>query len=152
MKRILLMVFRNILLVPFMWIKLCYYAAYPEKFTDEQHFELLRYITERANKSGNVIKLMDAPAEDLIKWYKHAYEMLHNVSPFNPGKITIKNTILKTWDSCNTELFMRWLLHEKDIPGLKTKMDLLNLINEYKVSAQVGETLNVSIIYSVIVI
>lgn len=84
------------------------------------------------DKNGNVIKLMDAPAADLIKWYKHCYEMLHNTSPFNPGKITIKNHIWKTWDSCNTELFMRYLLHEKDIPNLKTKMDLLNLINEYK--------------------
>jgi len=37
MKRILLMVFRNILIVPFMWIKLCYMAARPDKFSEEQH-------------------------------------------------------------------------------------------------------------------
>lgn len=55
MKRILLMVFRNIILVPFMWCKLCYYASHPDKYTDEQHLKLLRYITERANKGGNVI-------------------------------------------------------------------------------------------------
>lgn len=55
MKRILLMVFRNILLVPFMWIKLCYYASHADKFTDEQHRKLLWYITDRANKGGNVI-------------------------------------------------------------------------------------------------
>ena len=55
MKRILLMVFRNILIVPFMWVKLCYMAAHPDKFTDEQHLEMLRFITERANKGGNVI-------------------------------------------------------------------------------------------------
>ena len=54
MKRILLMVFRNILLVPFMWIKLCYYAAHADNYTDEQHRKLLWYITERANKGGNV--------------------------------------------------------------------------------------------------
>lgn len=96
------------------------------------------------DKNGNVIKLVDAPAEDLIKWYKHAYEMLYNNSPFNPGKVTIKNTLLKTWDSCNTELFMRWLLHEKDIPGLKTKMDLLNLINAYKADSD-EDILNQSI-------
>ena len=28
------------------------------------------------------------------------------------------------------------MLHEKDIPGLKTKMDLLNLINEYKANSE----------------
>ena len=30
-KRIALMVIRNILLVPFMWCKLCYYAAHVDK-------------------------------------------------------------------------------------------------------------------------
>lgn len=55
MKRILLMVFRNILLVPFMWIKLCYYAAHVDKYTVEQRYEMLRYIVYRANKGGNLI-------------------------------------------------------------------------------------------------
>ena len=39
---------------------------------------------------------------------------------------------------------MRWLLHEKDIPGLKTKMDLLNLINAYKADSE-EDILNQSI-------
>jgi 1-acyl-sn-glycerol-3-phosphate acyltransferase len=55
MKRILLMVFRNILLVPFMWIKLCYYASHVDKYTIEQRYELLRYIVYRANKGGNLV-------------------------------------------------------------------------------------------------
>ena len=55
MKRILLMVFRNIWLVPWMWIKLCRYAAHPERYSDESHLEMLRYITIRANKGGNAI-------------------------------------------------------------------------------------------------
>lgn len=55
MKRILLMVFRNIILVPWMWIKLCRHAAHPDKYSDESHLEMLRFITERANKGGNVI-------------------------------------------------------------------------------------------------
>lgn len=84
------------------------------------------------DKNGNIIKLMDAQASDLIKWYKHCWEMLYNTSPFNPGKVTIKTTIKKTWDACNTELFMRWLLHEANIPGLKTNVDVIALINEYR--------------------
>lgn len=80
-------------------------------------------------KDGNVIKLVDAPAEDLIKWYSHCYEMLYNTFPFKPGKCVIKSIIAKTWDSCNTELFVRYLLHECDTP-IKTKMDLLALIND----------------------
>ena len=54
MKRILLMVFRNILLVPFMWCKLCYYAAHVDKYTEEQHYKMLKFIVLRANKGGNV--------------------------------------------------------------------------------------------------
>lgn len=54
MKRILMMVLRNIYLVPFMWIKLCYHAAHTDKYTDYEQFLLLRYITRRANKGGNV--------------------------------------------------------------------------------------------------
>lgn len=55
MKRILMMVFRNILLVPYMWIKLCYHANHVDKYTEEEHYKMLRYITYRANKGGNVI-------------------------------------------------------------------------------------------------
>ena len=54
MKRILMMVFRNILLVPILWTKLCYYAAHVEKYTEEQHWKMLKYIVKRANIGGNV--------------------------------------------------------------------------------------------------
>lgn len=54
MKRILLMVIRNILLVPGMWIRLCYHASHVDKYTEEEHYKLLRFITHRANKGGNV--------------------------------------------------------------------------------------------------
>lgn len=54
MKRILLMVFRNILLVPYMWVKLCYHASHVDKYTEEEHYKMLKFITNRANKGGNV--------------------------------------------------------------------------------------------------
>lgn len=54
MKRIIMMVFRNLFLVPYMWIKLCYHASHVDKYKEEQHYELLKYITHRANKGGNV--------------------------------------------------------------------------------------------------
>lgn len=54
MKRILIMVLRNILLVPYMWCKLCYHASHPDKYTEEQQYKMLRFITLRANKGGNV--------------------------------------------------------------------------------------------------
>lgn len=54
MKRILYMVLRNIILVPFMWIKLCYHASHVDKYTEEEHFRMLEFIVRRANKGGNV--------------------------------------------------------------------------------------------------
>lgn len=45
MKRILLMVFRNIFLVSFMWIKLCYYASHVDKYPEEKRFAMLKFIT-----------------------------------------------------------------------------------------------------------
>ena len=98
MKRILLMVFRNILIVPFMWIKLCYMAAHPDKFTDEQHLEMLRLITERANKGGNVIidahGIENIPKEDGFIFYPNhqgMYDMLAivNVVP-RPVSVVVK--------------------------------------------------------------
>ena len=38
-----------------MWIKLCYHASHVDKYTEEEHYKMLRYITYRANKGGNVI-------------------------------------------------------------------------------------------------
>lgn len=54
MKRILLMVFRNLFLVPWMWCQLCYHASHSEKFTREQQHTFLKFIVLRANKGGNV--------------------------------------------------------------------------------------------------
>ena len=48
------MVIRNILLVPFMWCKLCYYAAHVDKYPEITRYKLLKYIVKRANKGGNV--------------------------------------------------------------------------------------------------
>ena len=87
MKRILLMVFRNILLVPFMWCKLCYYASHADKYTDEQHRKLLWYITERANKGGNVIVkangLENLPKEDGFIMYPNHQGMYDVLSIIN---------------------------------------------------------------------
>ena len=92
------MVFRNILIVPFMWIKLCYMAAHPDKFTDEQHLEMLRFITERANKGGNVIidahGIENIPKEDGFIFYPNhqgMYDMLAivNVVP-RPVSVVVK--------------------------------------------------------------
>ena len=55
MKRIILMVLRNLILVPIYWIKLCWYAAHTYRYTEEQKYALLKFIDHRANKGGNII-------------------------------------------------------------------------------------------------
>lgn len=54
MKRILLMVVRNIFLVPFAWFRLCYRASHVDKYTEEDLYAFLRWIDLHANKGGNV--------------------------------------------------------------------------------------------------
>lgn len=54
MKRILMMVIRNLLFVPYGWIKLCYYASHVDKYTAEQRYALLKYIDARANWGGKI--------------------------------------------------------------------------------------------------
>lgn len=54
MKRILLMVIRNLIFVPYGWVKLCYYAAHADHYAVEQRYALLKYIDKRANKGGRI--------------------------------------------------------------------------------------------------
>lgn len=78
--------------------------------------------------NGSMVKLMDAPAENIQKWYNHAHTMLNNKNFKRPGRYMILNNIRRTWNSCNAELFMRTLLYEYDT-DIKTKRDLLDYIN-----------------------
>ena len=63
MRRIILMVIRNILLVPFMWFKLCYHASHVDKYTEEEHYKMIKFIDRRANKGGNVHIKKSAPID-----------------------------------------------------------------------------------------
>ena len=54
MKRILLMVAYNILIVTYYWFKLCYYASHVDKYTEEERYKLLRFIDNRAITGGRI--------------------------------------------------------------------------------------------------
>lgn len=54
MKRIVLMVWRNIFFVPYFLIKLYYYAAHVDQYPEITRFKLLKKIVEKANWGGNV--------------------------------------------------------------------------------------------------
>lgn len=49
-----MMVLRNLYMVPFAWIRLCYRAAHVDKYTEEDMYAFLRWIDLRANRGGNV--------------------------------------------------------------------------------------------------
>lgn len=53
MKRIRFMIFRNILIFPYLYIKLLILGKY-DKYTEEQRYRHIRMITKRANKGGRV--------------------------------------------------------------------------------------------------
>ena len=85
-KRIALMVIRNILLVPFMWCKLCYYAAHVDKYPEITRYKLLKYIVKRANKGGNVTiikgfmtysQLLMPARVHFLWWQKKKWQMFH---------------------------------------------------------------------------
>lgn len=108
MERILMMVFRNIFRVPFMWIKLCYRAAHSDKYTDNEHNEFFKYIVKRANIGGNVT----------IKSYGQ-----ENI-PEEDGFIFFPNhqgmyDALAMIDSCPKPFSLVYKIELKDIPFLK---------------------------------
>ena len=48
MKRIIMMVLRNILLVPWMWAKLCYHASHVDKYTEEEIAQMKSFCERKA--------------------------------------------------------------------------------------------------------
>ncbi len=54
MKRILMMVLRNLYMVPYGWARLCYRAAHVDKYSEEDMYAFLRWIDLHANRGGRV--------------------------------------------------------------------------------------------------
>ena len=54
MRRILMMVLRNLLMVPVGWIRLCYRASHVDKYREDNMYSFLKWIDLRANRGGNV--------------------------------------------------------------------------------------------------
>ena len=108
MKRILLMVFRNIFRVVPMWIKLCYMAKYADKYTDEQHNKMFKYIVERANIGGNVT-IKSFGVENIPK--KNGFMFFPN----HQGMYDV----LAILDCCPVPFSTTYKIELKDIPFLK---------------------------------
>ena len=68
MNRLLMMVLKNIHIVPGAWFKLCHYAKYTEKYPEQEKWDHIHFIMGRALASGNidltVTGLENIPAAD----------------------------------------------------------------------------------------
>lgn len=73
MKRIIVMVLKNILFVPYAWCMLCKYARNVDRYTEGERYALLKKIDHRANKGGNItVKAYgteNIPAQDGFIFY-----------------------------------------------------------------------------------
>ena len=54
MKRILLMVFRNLIFVPYWWIRLCWYASHTDDYPEEKKYAFLKHVDDYAIRGGNI--------------------------------------------------------------------------------------------------
>lgn len=54
MNRLVMVVLKNILMVPAAWIKLCKYAKHTDEYSYEEKYKHIRYILKHVCKSGNI--------------------------------------------------------------------------------------------------
>lgn len=54
MNRLVMVVLKNIMLVPSAWIKLCKYAKHTDAYSYEEKYKHIRYILKHVCKSGNI--------------------------------------------------------------------------------------------------
>ena len=103
-----MMVLRNIILVPYMWIRLCWHATHVDKYTLAEHFKILRYIVAHANKGGNV-KIESYGKENIPK------EDGFMFFPNHQGMYDVLAMI----DSCPKPFSLVYKMELKDIPFIK---------------------------------
>ena len=101
----------------------------------------------RAN-NGKQIRLMDMNNEELQKAYDHSNSMLYNKSRYTPGKITLRDSLGTLGMACVTELFVRFLLHECNIESIRSRQDLLTIVNAAKRDSNIKNDDTIDCIFS----
>jgi 1-acyl-sn-glycerol-3-phosphate acyltransferases len=107
MKRILLMLLRNILFAPIWFIRICIYGK-SDKYTEEQRYGLLKRLTIKANKSGRV-KIESYGLENIPK------ENGFIIFPNHQGLYDVLGFI----ESCPNPFSVVTKKEVKDVPFLK---------------------------------
>lgn len=85
---------------------------------------------------------------ELQKAYTHAMDMLYNTSKYTPGKHLVKKNIRNLIAQCNAELLKRYLLHECDIDILKTPLQIVQFVQEYKKANNLRESDSVNTLFT----
>ena len=99
------------------------------------------------DKTGVNIRLMDISQNELKRYHRHCEQMLTNRDIYKPGKLVIRENIQKCWDSCNAELFTRYLMHDCET-DIKTNKDLLDFINVQRKANNVDVEDSISVLFT----
>ena len=99
------------------------------------------------DKTGVNIRLMDISQNELKRYHRHCEQMLTNRDIYKPGKLVIRENIQKCWDSCNAELFARYLMHDCET-DIKTNKDLLDFINVQRKANNVDVEDSISVLFT----
>ena len=85
MKRIIMMVLRNLFFVPYGWFMLNWYAGHVDDYPEEKRYALLKKIDRRANTGGNItIKSYgteNIPSENGFMFYPNPVSYTHLTLP-----------------------------------------------------------------------
>ena len=98
--------------------------------------------------NGKTVRMLDMDEQDLQKAYKHGYDMLYNKNKYTPGKIILRDSLGTIGMACVAELFVRFLLHECDIDSIKSRQDLLMIINNAKREFNISNDDTIDVIFS----
>lgn len=117
-----------------------------EKALNDAKNDINLFVWKTSN--GKQIRLMDMSQFELQKAYNHANDMLYNKSKYTPGKVVLRDSLGSLGIACITELFVRYILHECDIESIKSRQDLLVLINKVKRENNVKNEDSIDVIFS----
>ncbi|MCI8372699.1 MAG: 1-acyl-sn-glycerol-3-phosphate acyltransferase [Lachnospiraceae bacterium] len=135
MKRIRFMILRNILIFPYLYIKLLILGKY-DCFTEEQRYRHIRKITEHANKGGRVdIKsygIENIPKQNgyiLFPNHQGLYDVLTIIAThINPFSVVMKKELMK--NATLSKVFIAMKAYAIDRNDIRQSMQVINQVSE----------------------
>ena len=82
--------------------------------------------------NNTTVRLLDLDAGELQEVYDHTLDMLYHKSNYKFGKYEVRKNIQNMYNSCNAELFRRYISHDTNLDIFKTSKDILDYINAFK--------------------